>query len=73
MPEEQNQEMDVVSESMSVVRECADRVEAETIRIRLASEGITAFITGTDTATALSMGGAGSMRLVRVEVARPDL
>ncbi len=35
-------------------------------------EGITALITGTDSATALSMGGAGTDRLVRVEVAAAD-
>lgn len=57
---------------MAIVRECAHRFEAETIRIRLAHDGITALITGTDSATALSMGGAGTDRLVRVEVAADD-
>ena len=52
-----------------VLRECADRIEAETIRIRLKVENIDAFISGTDAATALSLGGAGTDRLVRVEVA----
>lgn len=52
-----------------VLRECADRIEAETIRIRLGVEDIHVFISGTDSATALSLGGAGTNRLVRVEVA----
>ncbi len=58
--------------SVAVLRNCADRVEAETIRIRLAAAGIQAFITGTDAATALSLGGAPTSRLVRVEVKASD-
>jgi hypothetical protein len=62
-----------MSESpLAVLRNCADRVEAETIRIRLAAAGIRAIITGTDAATALSLGGAPTSRLVRVEVQRAD-
>lgn len=55
-----------------VLCECADLVEAETIRIRLSVEGIDVWITGTDAATALSMGGAGTDRLIRVEVPSRD-
>ena len=62
-----------MNQSLTVLRECADRVEAETIRIRLASEGIRAFISGANAAVALSMGGAGSLRFVRVEVPQADL
>lgn len=54
------------------LRQCADRVEAETIRIRLASEEIPALITGTDPGAALSLGGAATSRLVRVEVDQSD-
>ncbi|MGI9471848.1 MAG: putative signal transducing protein [Rubripirellula sp.] len=57
---------------LTVLRQCADRVEAETIRIRLASAEIQALITGTDAGTALGLGGAATSRLVRVEVARED-
>lgn len=57
---------------LAVLRQCADRVEAETIRIRLASVEIQALITGTDAGTALGLGGAATSRLVRVEVARED-
>ena len=57
----------------AVLCECADLIEAETIRIRLSVEGIDAFITGTDAATALSMGGAGTDRLIRVEVPEKDV
>ena len=54
------------------LRQCANRVEAETIRIRLASEEIPALITGTDSGAALSLGGAATSRLVRVEVDQSD-
>lgn len=57
---------------LAVLRQCAGRVEAETIRIRLASVEIQALITGTDAGTALGLGGAATSRLVRVEVARED-
>lgn len=57
---------------LAVLRQCADRVEAETIRIRLASAEIQALITGTDAGTALGLGGAATSRLVRVEVASED-
>lgn len=56
-----------------VVCECADSIEAETIRIRLDAADIRAIVTGTDSATALGLGGAGTMRLVRVEVDAADL
>ena len=49
-----------------------DQFQAEAIRIRLAAAGIQVIVTGTDAATALSMGGAGTDRLVRVEVAKSD-
>lgn len=58
--------------SLTVVRSCADRIEAESIRIRLAEAGIRAMITGTDMGTALGLGGAGTMRMVRVEVPNED-
>ncbi len=62
-----------LSEQLAVLRECADRIEAETIRIRLESDDIRVFITGTDAATALGLGGAGTNRLVRVEVPESEL
>ena len=52
---------------------CADRFEAEAIRNRLAAAGIRAIVTGTDAASAFSMGGAPQQRPVRVEVAAEDL
>jgi hypothetical protein len=55
-----------------VLCECASSIEAETIRIRLTAADIRAFVTGTDAATALGLGGAGTMRLVRVEVGAED-
>lgn len=58
--------------SRAVLRGYADRVEAETIRIRLAAAGIPAFVTGTDAATALGLGGAATWRMVRVEVPVED-
>ena len=61
-----------MSAKLEVLRQCVDRVEAETIRIRLASEEIPALITGTDAGTALSLGGAPTSRLVRVEVEHSD-
>ncbi|TWU23363.1 hypothetical protein Pla52o_28990 [Novipirellula galeiformis] len=57
---------------MVSVREYADAFSAETIRIRLAAAGIRSLVTGTDAAVALSMGGAGTDRLVRIEVASAD-
>ncbi len=57
---------------MVSVREYADAFSAETIRIRLAAAGIRSIVTGTDAAVALSMGGAGTDRLVRIEVAPAD-
>ncbi|TWT82145.1 hypothetical protein CA13_36060 [Planctomycetes bacterium CA13] len=61
-----------MQQSRVVVRECADAYLAETIRIRLANEGISALITGTDPVAALGFGGAATNRLVRVEVAESD-
>ena len=49
-----------------------DQFQAEAIRLRLEAAGIQVIVTGTDAATALSMGGAGTDRLVRVEVAESD-
>lgn len=57
---------------LAVLRQCTDRVEAETIRIRLAADEIQSLITGSDSGTALSMGGASTSRLVRVEVKQSD-
>ncbi|MFK8111021.1 MAG: hypothetical protein AB8B91_02400 [Rubripirellula sp.] len=61
-----------MSDKLVPLSDFADAFQAETIRIRLAAAGIQAIVTGTDAAAALSMGGAGSDRLVRVEVARSD-
>ncbi len=58
--------------SHTSIRSCADRFEAESIRIRLAEAGIRAIVTGTDMGTALGLGGAGTMRMVRVEVPNED-
>ncbi|MEE2936180.1 MAG: DUF2007 domain-containing protein [Planctomycetota bacterium] len=55
--------------ALTSIRSCSDRFEAESLRIRLAEAGIRAVITGTDMETALGLGGAGTMRLVRLEVA----
>ncbi|WP_144058018.1 hypothetical protein [Novipirellula maiorica] len=57
---------------MVSVREYGDAFSAETTRIRLAAAGIRSLVTGTDAAVALSMGGAGTDRLVRIEVAPAD-
>ncbi len=62
-----------VNKSFFVLRECADQYEAETIRIRLATDKIPVLITGTDPNVALSLGGAPTSRPVRVEVMRSDL
>ena len=61
-----------MSSQLTVLRHCADRIEAETIRIRLASAEIQVLITGTDAGTALGLGGAATSRMVRVEVASSD-
>jgi hypothetical protein len=58
--------------ALTSIRSCSDRFEAESLRIRLAEAGIRAVITGTDMETALGLGGAGTMRLVRLEVATED-
>lgn len=58
--------------SLTAIRDCADRFHAESLRIRLAEAGISAIITGTDMETALGLGGAGTMRLLRVEVPSED-
>lgn len=62
-----------VSSKFVVLRECADQFEAQTIRIRLATEKIPVLITGTDPNVALSLGGAPTSRPVRVEVKDSDL
>jgi hypothetical protein len=62
-----------MSDKFAVLRECTDQFEAETIRIRLASDRIPVLITGTDPNVALSLGGAATARPVRVEVDRSDL
>ncbi|WP_153557704.1 DUF7577 domain-containing protein [Roseimaritima sediminicola] len=61
-----------MSDSRRILREAFNFLEAETIRLRLQEAGIEAFVTGTDAAVALSMGGAGTDRLVRVEVDADD-
>lgn len=58
-----------MNERLIPLSEFPDSFQAETVRIRLEAAGIPVIVTGTDAATALSMGGAGSDRLVRVEVA----
>ncbi|TWU41322.1 hypothetical protein Q31b_27610 [Novipirellula aureliae] len=58
--------------STIAVRECADMFLAQTLCNRLATEGIPSIVTGTDPVTALGFGGAGTNRLVRVEVAEKD-
>ncbi|TWU34492.1 hypothetical protein Poly41_46400 [Novipirellula artificiosorum] len=57
---------------MCIVRVCADAFSAETIRNRLATEGISSIVTGTDPVTALGLGGAPTNRMPRVEVAEKD-
>ncbi|TWU47420.1 hypothetical protein Poly51_52200 [Rubripirellula tenax] len=49
-----------------------DGFEAEIVRDRLAAAGIQAFVVGTDMATALSLGGAGTIQGVRLEVSPAD-
>lgn len=58
--------------SLTSIRSCTDRIEAESLRIRLAEAGIRALVTGTDMETALGLGGAGTMRMVRLEVPTED-
>ncbi|QDT03639.1 hypothetical protein K227x_20230 [Rubripirellula lacrimiformis] len=60
-----------MQQSTRPLREYAAVYEAEIVRDRLAAADIRAFVTGTDMESALSMGGAGTDRLVRVEV-HPD-
>ncbi|TWU55303.1 putative signal transducing protein [Rubripirellula reticaptiva] len=54
------------------LRGFSDVFEAEIIRDRLAAANIRAFVTGTDMATALSLGGAATSNGVRLEVANDD-
>ncbi len=61
-----------MSTTNTLLRQCSDTFEAEIIRDRLAAADIRAFVTGTDMATALSLGGAGTDRGVRIEVAVED-
>lgn len=59
--------------SMNDIYRCADRVEAETIRIRLAAAGITAFVSGDDASTSMAISGGGvNTAIVRVKVAVDD-
>lgn len=52
---------------------CADRFEAETVRIRLAAAGINAFVSGDDAVTSMAIGGGGvNKAIVVVEVAVKD-
>ena len=57
---------------VTMVRQYGSKIEAETIRIRLAAAGIQAFVSGEDAGTALGMGGAATNRLVHVEVPEAD-
>ena len=55
------------------VYRCANRVEAETIRIRLAAAGIAAFVRGDDAVASMAIsGGAVNTAIVVVEVAPDD-
>ncbi len=52
---------------------CADCVEAETIRIRLAAAGIAAFVSGDDAVRSMAVNGGGvNTAIVVVEVANDD-
>ncbi len=61
-----------MTQALVSISDYPDAFTAEAVRIRLEAAGIRAIVTGTDAATALSMGGAPSNRLVRVEVAQGD-
>lgn len=54
------------------LREFSDVFAAEAVRSRLDAAGIRAFVTGTDQATALGLGGAMTTRGVRLEVPPAD-
>tara|TARA_A100001391_G_scaffold74831_4_gene48494 strand:+ start:1011 stop:1214 length:204 start_codon:yes stop_codon:yes gene_type:complete len=52
---------------------CANHFPAETIRIRLAADGITAFVCGDDTATSMTIGwGSFHTGLVMGDVGEAD-
>lgn len=55
-----------------VLRQCVTVHEAEIVRDRLIAAGVRAFVTGTDMATALSLGGAGTDVGVRLVVPSED-
>jgi hypothetical protein len=58
-----------MNDQMIDVYRCADRVEAETIRIRLAAAGIAAFVVGDDAVTSMGISGGGiNTAIVLVEV-----
>lgn len=57
---------------VATLRRYANKIEAETVRMRLAAAGITARVTGEDAGTALGMGGAATSRLVHLEVSQDD-
>ena len=62
-----------MNQPMVGIFECADRTEAETIRIRLAAAGISAFVRGDDAASSMAISGGGmGTGLVTVEVAYDD-
>ncbi|TWT81031.1 hypothetical protein CA13_24780 [Planctomycetes bacterium CA13] len=62
-----------MSHEVSEVYRCADRIQAETIRIRLAAAGVTAFVEGDDAVSSMAMSGGGvNEAIVRVEVASED-
>ncbi len=55
------------------VYRCADRFEAESIRIRLDAAGIRAFVRGDDAVTSMAISGGGvNTAIVVVEVAPDD-
>lgn len=55
-----------------LLRQCVTVHEAEIVRDRLIAAGVRAFVTGTDMATALSLGGAGTDVGVRLVVPPED-
>jgi hypothetical protein len=68
-----NRDGNAMGDQMIDIYRCADRVEAETIRIRLAAAGIAAFVSGDDAVTSMAVNGGGvNTAIVVVEVANDD-
>lgn len=61
-----------MASSNRVLRQCVTVHEAEIVRDRLLAAGVRAFVIGTDMATALSLGGAGTDVGVRLVVPPDD-